>query len=171
MPLASASTAWCQLLLDRLEEEDLLGVSSPVASVEIEDGAVIHGGRRIRGTGAELIGAHVHDGVAVTVAVERGLPSMSVGGAPALVPASIAGDPGCRWKSPDAGATNCGSAEMLPFRPVWLVQVPTSSHTRTIWVHDVDLGVAVTITRESDHFSFTHGALGVGLSRERSDPR
>jgi hypothetical protein len=44
MPLASASTAWCQLLLDRLEEEDLLGVSSPVASVEIEDGAVITGG-------------------------------------------------------------------------------------------------------------------------------
>src|SRR5262245_22391471 len=53
----------------------------------------------------------------------RGVPSMSVEGAPVFVPASIAGDPGWRWKS-ETGLTNCGSAEMLPLRPVWLEQVP-----------------------------------------------
>ncbi len=41
-----------------------------------------------------------------------------------LSPASMAGDPGSKWKSFVAGSTNIGFREMLPLRPVCPEQSP-----------------------------------------------
>jgi hypothetical protein len=54
----------------------------------------------------------------------RGLPSRSTVGAPLFVPASTAGDPGYRWKSPEAASTKSGSAAMFPSVPVRSLQIP-----------------------------------------------
>src|SRR5712664_2962335 len=54
----------------------------------------------------------------------RGRPSRSVAGSDGalLLPASIAGDVPCKWKSP--AAKNLGSAEMLPLVPTTCEQLP-----------------------------------------------
>src|SRR5260370_33221562 len=54
----------------------------------------------------------------------RGLPSRSVAGSDGalLLPASIAKDVLCKWKSPEA--TNLGSDEMLPGVPTTCQQLP-----------------------------------------------
>jgi hypothetical protein len=56
----------------------------------------------------------------------RGLPPKSVCGkfGALLVPASIPGELFCKWRSPTAALTNRGSADIFPFWPPELAQVP-----------------------------------------------
>src|SRR5262249_19117171 len=73
-----------------------------------------------------FVNSHIDNRHPISIAVQRSRHAVESrwGRVFALVPASIAGDPRSRWKSPPVALENRGSAEMFPFVPVGFPHVP-----------------------------------------------